>query len=401
MLIYLIVTEFVYILVSPILHIIFSRIPDAYRLGVYYPRKQYDVLVFAASMGEINGIKQLLLELSETQKNLKILLLTNTKTGYSIGKNLNIRVDVVISPLDLFHNRIMQLKVNRPRLILIAETEIWPMLLYAASIYKIPVVFINARMSLTTYKRFSCFKSFLAVAAKSVTKVCAQTDEDNERFSSFFSCDCETMGNLKYSIKLPEYKEDIERSKYGYTPNDRIIVLGSSRPGEEELLLQCYLKLKDKIKGLKLVIVPRHLKRISEIKKIFASENVSYESEASTATDIHVIDKIGLLPLFYSICDIAVIGGSFYPFGGHNPLEAAYYRKKIIIGPYHSACHGSVEELKKAEAIKVSNKTTLCDDIMILLEDVSSQMGDRAQMVMNIHMASLNRHLNVISGYLN
>lgn len=400
-LVYILLTEIVFILAYPFLYFLFRNSPQISRLGKVYPEKTYDMLIFAASVGEINGIIQLLLAISESESNFKILLLTNTITGYKLARNLHPRIEVMVSPLDIFHLRLMQFKGNKPKLILITETEIWPMLLFTASLMCIPILFINARMSGSTQRKYLKIKNMLTSAGRSIKKICAQTDKDCQRFSSIFPCNCESMGNLKYSIQLPVYDTISVRTKHGYLPEDYIIVVGSSRPGEEELIYQCYRLLNKNIKGLKLVIVPRHLKRINDIRKIFTEKEVSFHTEKSGVKDIHVIDEMGLLPLFYSICDIAVIGGSFFPFGGHNPLEAAFYGKKIIIGPYHSSCQGSVDDLINSNAILISNKDTLCQDIQNLINNPDCNMGERARAVVKENSQSLEKHLKVISSYIN
>lgn len=399
-LIYILLTEFAFILALPVLYLLLRKIPHAYRLGKYYPQQHYDMLVYAASVGEVNGIRQLLISIGEAYPKLKILLLTNTRSGYQAAENLHSIVNFVISPLDIYHIRLMQLKINKPDLILIAETEIWPMLLYTASLFSVPIVFINARMSEKTFARYSKVKSMLSFAGKSIKKICAQTETDCQRFTSIFSCDCENMGNLKNSIKLPDYDEQSERLRLGYNAKDKIIVLGSSRPGEESLILDCFKKLEEKVLKLKVIIVPRHLNRMNEIRNIFSQEDVSYYSEKTMPNNISVIDEMGLLPWMYSICDIAIIGGSFFPFGGHNPMEAAFYSKKIIIGPFYSSCQGSVDDLIEADAILISNKETLCDDVLKLMENSDTQMGYRAKKVMQANSSSLQKHLDIVMDYL-
>lgn len=111
---------------------------------------------------------------------------------------------------------------------------------------------------------------------------------------------------------------------------------------------------------------------------------------------ILIIDGLGYLNQAYSICDLALVGGSFYDFGGHNPMEPAYYGKAIIMGPYHSSCAESVEQLQAAEAIQISDANNILDTMRPLLEidDRRLQMGQSARELLVSLRVSLDNHLN-------
>jgi 3-deoxy-D-manno-octulosonic-acid transferase len=441
---YTILLELIYFLLSPILFALFRTAPKTERLAIAYPNKQYDIMVHAASVGEINGIKQLLIELLEANQDLSILLTTNTKTGRKTAVKLHPSLDVIISPLDVLHLRIKQMSLSKPRLILIAETEIWPQLLFAAKLNRIPVVYINARISRKTFETFSKFNTLMKWLGRDIKTVCAQSEADRERFSLLFNTKCIRLGNLKFSVKQPEYEPDKLRALWGYKLTDKIITFGSSRPGEESLILKSYDELKQEFPELKLIIAPRHLERLPEINNLLEHREVSYFSHVDTFasnvlnrdyetdeasvttthvdtfapnvlktdptppsvttahTDIHIIDELGHLLPAYALCDIAIIGGSFYPFGGHNPLEAAFYSKVIVMGQYHESCLGSVKKLKKADAIILSSFETLSQDLRNILTDPEKyrDYGTRAKQVLSENSESLPQTLAIINKYL-
>jgi len=466
--VYTILLELIYFLLSPILFAVFRKAPKSERLAIGYPKKQYDIVVHAASVGEINGIKQLLIELLEANPKLAILLTTNTKTGRKTAAKLHPGLDVIISPLDILHLRFKQMSLSKPRLILIAETEIWLELLFTAKLYKIPVVYINARISRKTFETYSIFNSLMLWLGRNIKTVCAQSEADRERFNLLFKTKCFRLGNLKFSVKQPEYESEKLRALWGYKSTDKIITFGSSRPGEESLILNSYDELKQDFPELKLIIAPRHLERLTEIQNLLENREVSYFShvdtfapnvlstdEASVSTtrnvdtfapnvlnrdyktdeasvtttrnvdtftpnvlnrdyktdeasvttknkDIHIIDELGHLLPAYALCDIAIIGGSFYPFGGHNPLEAAFYSKVIVMGQFHDACLGSVKKLKKAEAIVLSSVETLTTDLCNILTDPEKYRanGTRAKQVLAENSESLPQTLAIINKYL-
>jgi 3-deoxy-D-manno-octulosonic-acid transferase len=399
---YSLLLETVYFLLSPFLFAVFRNKPDSERLAIGYPSKHYRVLVHAASVGEINGIKQLLIELLETNKDIDILLTTNTKTGRNAALNIHPRLQAMISPLDVYHLRMKQILLTRPRLILIAETEIWPTMLLLSRIKRIPVIYINARMSERTLEKYLVFKRLLKWLGNEIKEICAQTETDKERFRAIFDASCHTSGNLKFSVKLPLFDKQSLRKEWGYKNEEKVIVMGSSRPGEEELILKAYEDLNREFTCLKLIIVPRHLKRLDEVLEILKNRNISLYSKTQPLENIHIIDEMGHLPAAYALSDIAIIGGSFYPFGGHNPLEAAFYALPIVIGPHHKSCHGSVSKLHEEEAIILSSAQELTSDLRLILSNYSiyKEMGIRAKQVLNDNSDSLLRHLSIIQKYL-
>jgi len=394
--------ELLYFTASPILFFFFRKKPDCERLLINYPKTRYDILVHAASVGEINGIRQLLKELLNADENLRIILTTNTTTGRETAKTIHDRLAVMLSPIDILHLRILQFMRSKPRLILIAETEIWPNLLFTANLFKTPVLFINARLSSKAFQTYYKYRNELNWLGKAIRAICAQTEADRERYSQIFKAECFRAGNLKFSVRLPEYDGVGIRIKWGYGENDKIIVMGSSRPGEEQLLIQCYYQLKEQYDNLRLVLAPRHLERLNNIQKTLENESVSYYSTHERVKDIHILDVMGQLLKAYAICDLAIIGGSFYPFGGHNPLEAAVYGKTIIMGPSYESCKGSVSKLLKADAIVISSHEKLYEDIEKVFSEPETykSYGRRAKSVLEENKDSLPSHLELIRKYL-
>ncbi len=399
---YTIILELAYILLSPILFAWLRRKPDAERLAVKYPKKDFAVLVHAASVGEVNGIRQLLLELLNSHPQMRMILTTNTKTARQTAKDWHDRLEVVLSPVDVFHLRQKQLLWNRPQLILVAETEIWPSLLLSAKLERVPVIYVNARMSDKTFKRYKQFGSLLRWAGSSVKAVCAQSEKDCGKFAQVFKTECINAGNLKFSLNQPLFEKDSLRKEWGYQQKDKIVVMGSSRPGEEELMLKTYDALKSEFPDLKLILAPRHPDRVDEIRKKLEGRDASFQSVREPVKDIHIIDVMGQLLPAYALADVCLIGGSFLPFGGHNPLEAAYYGKVIIMGLHHESCQASVKKLSKAEAIIISDANKLTADLKKVLSDpdIFTAMGERARQALAANRDSLPKHLEKINQYL-
>lgn len=291
-----------------------------------------------------------------------------------------------------------------PQIIIIVETEIWPNLLYQAKRQGIKVAFVNARLSEKSVNRFKHLKSFLHFLEEPIKVIMTQTEADAVRFKNLFTVPVLYAGNLKFALQLPQYNELELRKKYGYNSEDFIICFGSSRPGEEDLLKSILPELKLSIPELKLIIAIRHTQRIGEVRALFPEAAIFSELQENVydSADVLLIDTIGHLNEFYAICDLSIVGGSFVDFGGHNPLEPAFYGKPIIMGPYHSSCAGSVQELLSFNAILISDSQNLKRDIIYLYQNPEKrkEMGENARICIERNKNALENHLRGLEQWI-
>jgi len=371
-------------------------------MHTYQSSVQNGILVHAASVGEINAVKPLLIKLLNNDRSLRIVLTTNTLAGYQLGSQIHPKIECHLAPLDFLHLRLKQLSRQAPKLIIIVETEIWLNLLFAAKLNGIKVVFVNARMSEKTLTKLNLIKPLIQYVTKSLVMVCCQSEEHRARFDILLGCKAKTCGNLKYAVDLPAFDEANLRSGFGYQQNDDIICFGSSRPGEEKLILKCFDEIKEKYPEIKLILAPRHLNRMDEILMLLRGYRFSRHSKSEKADQIHIFDTIGDLCKAYAICDIAIVGGSFYDFGGHNPLEPAFYAKPIIIGTFHQSCRDSVRKLQSKQGVLVSDPLKLISDIEMLLanKDLRHETGLRAKAVLDANANALNVHFEYVAEHL-
>lgn len=359
------------------------------------------ILIHAASMGEVNAIKPLVLRLLQDYPELMISITTNTLTGLNQAANISLRVNAQLACFDVYHLRKKQLSSIDPSLICIVETEIWPNLLAWAANNKIPVMFLNARMSQLSLSRYLRIKSIFRLLEKSIVGILAQSGEDANRFARLFSVPVTDAGNIKFALQLPDYEPEQIRQEWGFTEQDFILTWGSSRPREEALLLSLLPLLRSRIPSLKLIIAIRHPQRLAEVQALLNDSDYrlfSQQKQSSRAEEITVIDVMGVLDKAYSICDLAIVGGSLFDFGAHNPLEPAYYAKAIIIGSYHQSCKESVKRLQQGEAIIVSDADKLEQDILRLAADAElrHKMGTNAKKVLTLNSSALENHLEAI-----
>lgn len=394
---YRLLLELIFFLSRPLLWLILPLY--RYRGALYSPKSRRDkpILLHCASVGEVNAVVPLINELAN--KGYPIHINTVTVTGLELIKRGYPDIPSELAPLDIGSLRRRQYAALNPRMLLIVETEIWPMMLDRAAGHNIPIVFINARMGRKSFDKYNSIQSLIRYLSRSVRMVLAQSDDDSKRFYDLLDIPSYNAGNLKYCLSLPIFDPDQSRRKFGFITDDLILVWGSSRPGEEALLLAILPFLKQQHPNLKIIIAPRHPKRCEELEKMLRDTSYRKLSDnASMSKDILLIDSLGHLAEAYAIADLAIVGGSFYDFGGHNPLEPAFYSKAIIIGEYHHSCKASVQKLQQSNAIVVSDKHKLAADISRLLQNtrVRQDMGQRAKIVLTENAAALHNHIKGI-----
>jgi len=356
----------------------------------------------AASVGEVNAATQLLKTHSDNNGNDTVFLSVMTKTGLNQArKNFSDYIKkrlffVFRYPYDFYFQVKDLIEVINPDLIVLVETEFWPNMLSLACKKNIPMIIVNGRISDRSLPNYFKLRKIWQLLWQPIKEVSAQSEPDAEKFQKLGFNNVTNNLNLKYSSTLPDYNSDSERKNLGFSDEDFIIVWGSSRPGEEKLILSLFPILKQQIGKLKLVIVPRHLNRLEEIYNSIDSSFSKYSE--NRIDDIIIVDEMGVLNRFYAISNIAIVGGSFFDFGGHNPLEPAFYSKPIIIGRFHASCKESVTTLANNNAIIICENSKLKDRILYLFNNYSEaiSMGLNAKNVLNKFSDSLQKNLEVI-----
>lgn len=399
---YQVLSELIYLITYPIIVPILRSKGYIAAIRPKAPDSQGGILVHCASVGEINALKALVRQILDKYPEKQIHITTTTLTGLKIASQIDSRIRADLAVLDVYHLRQRQLKMINPSLILIMETEIWPNMLAWAAGKQVPVVFLNARMTDKTHIRYMRFSRLVRYLGRAIKEINCQTEDDKARFEDVFGIKAEYSGNLKYALNLTDYDRMTVRKQWGYLDSDLVICFGSSRPGEERLILQVFQELNRQYRGLKLIIAIRHPKRIKEVSELLSSMEYSLHSSGEEIKPIHIIDVLGHLNEAYAVCDLAIVGGSFYDFGGHNPLEPSYYSRAIIMGQYHNSCRDSVRQLSIRGGIKISKASKLETDVKYLLDDpqMRSQMGLAAKSVLEENSKSLDKHLDSIGRWI-
>jgi 3-deoxy-D-manno-octulosonic-acid transferase len=306
--------------------------------------KEKNIHFHCASFGETKSIEGIIQHLNN---DINITVMTNT--GFNEAKKYTKNVRYI--PFDIFN--IFWLKPQKA--LFVIDSELWFMLFYIYQLKKTPVYIINARISKESLRKKMKLSFLYKYILANIDIIYTQNKKDIKRFKKLGAKNVIYSGNIKTlcPIKTNENLSKIKKN---------LIVAGSTHQDEERIIL-------DKIdyNTSSLVIVPRHPERFDKVKlllKSFAKKNnltfTSYSQNTSLTQDIILIDSLGKLNNFYKIANLVILGGSFVKKGGHNPLEPAFFKTKIISGSYF---YNQESLFKLVKNIKISNEDSLKSDI--------------------------------------
>ena len=293
------------------------------------------IMYHGVSVGEVIALENLIKKTKEIFPQYKIVVTTGTKTGQEIAikKYSNVADFITYFPFDITYCVNSFLNKIKPTVVLIAETELWPVFSSSCKKRGIKLYCINGRMSDSTYSIYKKFGFFFKYVLSKYTKILTQSEIDMNKLLSIGAPKDRTsvMKNLKFDVKPSNETVDIGQDGY------RVIIAGSTHKGEDEIILQIFKEKRNQYDDIKLLLVPRHTTRLPQIKELLESMNLKsgYRSQGDSFKDydIIILDTMGELGKMYTICSFAFIGGSFNKTGGHNPLEATVYGKPTITGP--------------------------------------------------------------------
>lgn len=311
------------------------RLNFSNRLGIYKKSKSSNIVWFhAVSLGEVISSQQIVVEIL---KEYDVVLSVSTPTGLREAKKIfGNSLEVVYAPWDFIFFVNGFFKSFNPIGLILFETEIWPSMISKAHQSNIPVIISNARMSEISYKKYSKLGFFFADTMKKISLVFAQSKDHEARFNKLgVSLDkIERVGSVKFDIN------SILDNSIKIESDEKFILAASTHKGEDELILNAFIKLRIEFKDLRLIIAPRHPERAQSIQSL-ASKNNLISAISSIApkeldnNDVIIIKATGLMRELYSKASIAFIGGSlFEEYGGHNIIEAATEKCPFIVGPH-------------------------------------------------------------------
>lgn len=289
------------------------------------PFKAYSFWFHACSLGEVRALKPIVNDLGASQ----CAISTITQTGYDAAKEMV--PEARFLPFEFF--LFFWIK-RRPATLVVVEAELWYLLFFIAKRRSHRVILMNARISERSFKKYLRLKWLYSRIFAQCNMVLAQSEEDATRLRTLGAKNIDVVGNIKLMHQAVV-------SKTYAKPEAKVIVAASTHDKEEALIIDAFLKYK-KRRNAKLIVVPRHPERfdavftlLKQMKSLRVVRFSQYGIEALHHHDVLLMDAMGELINIYNIADIAIIGGSFVPIGGHNPLEAAAFGCHIISGKYN------------------------------------------------------------------
>ncbi|MEA2031484.1 MAG: glycosyltransferase N-terminal domain-containing protein [candidate division Zixibacteria bacterium] len=343
-------TSLIYAIVFPVIRLkaAYGNIKWQHRLGLISDDKQCDVWLHASSVGEVKIVSYLLKYLSDKRPELKLRLTVMTETGFRVAKQLDIS-NLVVGYLPLDCRRVVQRTMDaiKPSMVVIAETEIWPALIMETGRRNIPLILINGRMSKNAFGRYRRLSSAIQRLLEQYDYFFLKTEQDAVRYRHLGATveKSEIAGDMKFDAPLmprSEGRRNEIRHRLGVNESDFLIVAGSTREGEESLLLQAlsaYLVSENSdVPAIRLVFAPRHTNRIDDVKQVCIDAGVRYSiySHPDRESAVILVDRMGLLNELYTAADISFVGGTLVDIGGHNLLEPVWAGTPVLFGPYLS-----------------------------------------------------------------
>ncbi|MEH6589267.1 MAG: lipid IV(A) 3-deoxy-D-manno-octulosonic acid transferase [Halioglobus sp.] len=367
------------------------------------------IWVHAVSVGETLAAAPLIEDLIKRYPGYRVVVTTTTPTGSERVQALfGDRVFHVYAPWDLpgavnrFVTRL------QPRLLLIMETELWPNMLHHANRQGCSIVLANARMSARSAKGYARFSGLVKEMLEKLDVVACQSSDDGERLLSLGLPESalHVTGSIKFDLDLDAQSRDLANTlaRDWNTSARKILVAASTHPGEDEQILTAFTRLRKSCDNCLLLIVPRHPERFGEVYQ--QCERAGYQVVRRSAghapgpgDDIVIGDTMGELLLLLSLADVAIIGGSLVPHGGHNVLEASAWGVPVVTGP-HMFNFAEISDLMVAAnaMVQLNNPADLAATLTELFGDeaLRQQMGLAGQKVVAANRGAKKRLLALV-----
>lgn len=365
--------------------------------------------VHAVSVGEVNVAKKLITRLLKTQPDLGIVLSTTTPTGHALAAELAAqhagRLVAIFSPVDLPGVGRLMLERIQPTQLILVEAEVWPNLTHSAEHLGIPVSLVNARLSPRSERRYRKFRQLAEPLFRILKQVLVQEEGDiarweglgveRERIHLTGSIKYDPEGAIVTAAKIDELRAVLTQT--GVSPSQPALLAASTHAGEELEFARMFQRLREKIRDLALLIVPRHVERSAEIVRELNTIGLkpALRSDPASRVDstapVFIIDTTGELAAWQHLTTLVVVGKSFLAEGGQNPAEAALAQKPVLFGPHMENFKPLVELLLKENgARQVASFVELESACLALLQDPAkaAEMGRSGHHALQAHQGA-------------
>jgi 3-deoxy-D-manno-octulosonic-acid transferase len=387
------------------------------RLG-WYPRikKQKTIWVHAVSAGETRAAEPIVRALLATYPDHHIVLTHMTPIGRSTGQalfsNVAQRVTQAFVPYDI--NWMVRRFLNHfsPTICILIETEVWPNLIAQCKFAAVPITLVNARLSERSLKKAQRLSSLMLPAAQSINYVAAQSGPDAERLRALGVRDLCITGNMKFDVTPPPLMAERGAKLRAYFGERPVFICASTREGEEALIVEAFLRLQ--LPRALLIITPRHPQRFDQVAALLNQHQLRFvrrstldldqeELPIPSDTQVFLGDSMGEMYMYYAASDLAFVGGSLVPLGGHNLIEAFAMSRPVLTGP-HTFNFSEITE--QAIDAGCAQRASDAEDVMrcaqALLDDTHQRltMGTQAHAFFLQHQGATDRTMRAIEKFI-
>ena len=372
--------------------------------------------IHAVSVGEVNIATQLIRALEMRLPNLKIVVSTTTSTGMGeLQKRLPSHIQRIYYPVDRRNAVMRALLCIHPDAIVLVEAEIWPNFLWYADERDIPRFLVNARLSKRSYRGYRLAGFLFRPIFAGFAGVGCQNEDDARRLRAL-GCRPDTIrvvGNMKFDAAKIEERRllDVQRllQQLGLPANTRLLVAGSTHAGEESIIAEVFLRLRQRFPELFLVLVPRHFERGKEVGRELAARKVRfiYRSEVTAhyrmqnrPLDCLLVNTTGELKYFYEHAAAVFVGKSLTAEGGQNPIEPGTLGCPIVFGPNMQNFEAIAQSLVARQGARMIRDATELETVLaeILADaDLAAEMGRNARAVIRENLGAVERTVEMIT----
>ena len=397
-----------------------GRVPENLRAAV---AGRNVVWLHAVSVGEVMAATRLVRELEEALPGWVVAVSTTTATGQAVATQKLAGSPVFYLPLDFAFAVRRYLKVLRPKMLVLMESELWPRILEECARTGIPVMVVNARISDRSFPRYRRLRRLWRPLLAKVTMFLAQSEESAERLVKIGAPAerVRLVGNLKYDVQAgggSEAENEMTRRLSALLSSAKPVVAGSTLAGEEEAMLAAWPAVCARAPDAVLVLAPRHPERFEDVLKAIRrsgcpfvqcsrlSRNTAptlHSVEQHTRDTVFLLDTIGDLAAVYSLAAVAFVGGSLVTAGGHNPLEPARFGVPVVMGPSYENFRDAVGRMREADGIRlVKDENELAATLIELLKDreLAGAIGERGRAVFESQAGATARTVQALTAIL-
>lgn len=366
------------------------------------------IWLHAVSVGETQAALPLIRGLLDAHPQRAVIVTTTTPTGSRrVREALADSVYHSYLPYDLPDAIGRFLRRTRPGVLVVMETEIWPNLYRACQQRGMPMLLANARLSPHSFTGYRRIRALAAEALNRLSLIAAQSHADAERFRALGAAPdkVRALGNIKFDIRIGEDEVAEGRQLRERIGTDRpVLIAASTHAGEETQVLAAFEVIRGQLAECRLILVPRHPERFDEAARLVAGRGYKLARRSAgddpATADVYLGDTLGELVRLFAAADVAFVGGSLVPVGGHNVLEPAALGLPVLHGPHMFNFVEASERLAEADASRqVATPTELAEDVVALLSesDARHRMGTAGRQVVEANRGTLARLLAEVS----